>query len=356
MKGEDLNDCKQWDGIIKRSNSENFAQPKNRLKILAFDKFPLEICRGDEKHLDLSVWTLLLSDECLKCIINKFTYHFEQDVDQSKNSSVCLRGINLSGGEKVSDLGLYAISHVCPNLSICNLENVFQITKKGLLYLVKACPLLTHITLSGCLGISGSGFAAVGQSKGLQSLKVSGCNQITTGSFMKIFMGCNQLEEIDLSYCSLITDHEIKLMSENCIKLTHINLKNCCQVSDAGIVYLSEKCKILAFISIARNSMASRVSDVALLALGGGCKYITSINLSGCEMITDAGISWLTAGCKNLQSINLSNCSKVTNGSMRNIGECSLLRKLVITNVNKVSDLGLRCLAEGCPALEYLDG
>jgi len=130
--------------------------------------------------------------------------------------------------------------------------------------------------------------------------------------------------------------------------------------------------------------MASRVSDVALLALGGGCKYITSINLSGCEMITDAGISWLTAGCKNLQSINLSNCSKVTNGSMRNIGgniisnsirilcslnylshvfihicvmtECSLLRKLVITNVNKVSDLGLRCLAEGCPALEYLDG
>ena len=80
-------------------------------------------------HLDLSSWTLLATDHCLSVIADR----------QSSKKIVLL---NLSGAEKVTDVGLHALSKCTSNLQSLNLDNAYRITSVGLATITKNCQIL----------------------------------------------------------------------------------------------------------------------------------------------------------------------------------------------------------------------
>jgi F-box/leucine-rich repeat protein 2/20 len=343
---------------------------------LPYDGVPIILLCGD--RLDLSQWSLVLTDQCLGSIASA-----HQTSNGDNQLSLELITLNLSGAEKITDVGLKALSSCSSKLQSLCLENAYNISGDGLATITKQCTDLKHLSLSGCMGISGAGFGIIGQnSRELVTLKLSGCRQVSTWAFMKIFGGCDQIKHLDISFCSLVTDEEIKLLADNCsCSLRQIHLRECKQISDVGLSFLSQGCPNLSEINVRRSEMPFRISDVCLLQLGQGCQGLVSLNLRGCEMITDTGLSWMANWSKDLRHIDLSNCTKVTNSGVRYIGEgelsrrccyliavktvltmykfvslgCKRLKSIVLVNLKRVSNAGIRCLATGCPNLESLN-
>lgn len=330
---------------IPPSLATALAKYEKQFQSLSYDRFPLELSGGSD--LDLSAWTLVVSDACLDSIATKYS-------SSSSSSSSPLTKLNLHGGDKFTDTGLRRISVVCHQLTALSLENCFQLTDSGLKSMAQSCPHLEELNLSGCMGISATGFAVVGDyNPQLKVLQVSGCREIKPWTFMKMFEGCRLLRELDVSFCPKITDTEIKLLSDSCPTMERLNLRDCFQVSDVGVLSLSQGCQHIADLNLSRSDMPFKITDVALMALGQGCSDMKSLSLRGCSSISDAGISWLSKGCPQLEKIDLTNCSKVTNGGIRYIGEeCSRLKTVVLANLKHVSDVGVRLLGEGCPHLE----
>jgi hypothetical protein len=320
------------------------AKYEKQFQSLSYDRFPLELC--GRSNLDLSAWTLVVSDACLDGIATKY----------SSAISSPLEKLNLRGGDKLTDAGLRRIALVCQQLTALSLENCFRLTDGGLKSVAQSCPDLEELNVSGCMGISATGFAILGDcNPQLRSLQVSGCRQIKPWTFMKIFEGCRLLRELDVSFCPKITDAEIKLLSDCCVAMERLNLRDCIQVSDVGVLSLSQGCQHLADLNLSRSDMPFKITDVALMALGQSCADMKSLTLRGCSSVSDAGISWLSKGCPKLEKIDLTNCYRVTNGGIRYLGEeCSGLKTVVLTNLKHVSDVGVRSLGEGCPQLENL--
>ncbi|KAL7450418.1 hypothetical protein ACHAWC_002336, partial [Mediolabrus comicus] len=313
---------------------------------LPYGTVPAELLLSSPSgSLDLTQWSILLSDENLATI----AAHQHQ-------FSTLLLTLNLSGSEKVTDAGIKALSSCLSELETLHLDNAYQISSAGLSLIATNCKHLKHLSLAGCLKIDGVGFAVIGQGcRLLQKLNLSGCRQVKPWSFMKIFESCKQIEDLDLSYCENITDDEIKMLSESG-SLRRINLRECKLVSDVGLTFLSQGCPNLLEINLKRSEMPFRVTDVALLQLAQGCQSIVSINLHGCEMITDTGLSWIASWLKDLRHLDLSRCNKVTNSGMRLLSEgCKNLKSIVLLNVKRVGDVGIRYLATECNHLERLN-
>lgn len=328
------------------------AIQKNEKRDLPYDRVPTELLYGDQ--LDLSQWSLVVTDECLKEIRKAHKISGKGDLQSTVYSNLTL--LNLSGCEKITDVGLESLSALGSSLKSLYLDNAYSITGSGLAAMSKHCTFLEKLSLSGTLGISGSGYSIIGQQcRDLTMLKLSGCRTITPWAFMKIFEGCKKLSVVDISFCSLITDQEIKLLAE-CSDLRQLNLRECKQVSDVGLSFLSQGCPRLAELNLKRSELPFRVSDVALLQLAQGCQNLVSLNLHGCEMISDTGLSWLANWSKELKNLDISNCSKITNKGIRHIGEgCQKLKTITLLNLKRVSDVGIRCIATGCPTLESLN-
>src|SRR5210317_1991955 len=98
--------------------------------------------------LDLTQWSILLSDECLATI----AAHHHQ-------FSTRLSTLNLSGSEKVTDAGINALSSCLSDLETLHLDNAYQISNAGLSLIATYCKHLKHLSLAGCLKIDGVGFA-----------------------------------------------------------------------------------------------------------------------------------------------------------------------------------------------------
>jgi len=133
---------------------------------LPYENIPAEMIIGDEQsQLDLRNWSLLATDNCLRVI-----------AEQSSKEIVLL---NLSGAEKVTDVGLQTLSNSSSisNLQSINLDNAYRISSVGLANITKNCQRLTEISLSGCLGIDGAGFGILSHCRELIDLKLSGCRQ-----------------------------------------------------------------------------------------------------------------------------------------------------------------------------------
>ncbi|KAL7538021.1 hypothetical protein ACHAXR_008227 [Thalassiosira sp. AJA248-18] len=309
---------------------------------LPYENVPIELLCGAK--LDLSQWSLVATDECLSNI--------------AANSTLSeLVVLNISGAEKITDVGLQSLSRCSSHLHSLNLDNAYRITGGGLAAVTKRCRKLQRLSLAGW-GIDGAGFGILGQNcRELVSLNLSGCRQIKPWAFMKIFESCKRMQSLDVSFCTLVTDQEIKVLAESASDLRQLNLRECKLISDVGLSFLSQGCPNLAEINIRRSDMPFRITDVALLQIGQACQSLVSINLHGCELISDTGLSWLSNWSKELRHINLSNCSKVTNSGIRHLGEgCKKLRSIVLLNLRRVSDVGVRCLATGCHHLEALNG
>lgn len=102
-------------------------------------------------------------------------------------------------------------------------------------------------------------------------------------------------------------------------------------------------------------SFCPRVTDacLAMVALTLGSS-LRSIDLSRSRSFTQAGLESLVTNCSTLVEIDLSNATELSDAAAATIGRAKNLEMLSLNRCKMVTDMGLGCIAVGCPRLRTL--
>ncbi|KAG9445338.1 hypothetical protein H6P81_016678 [Aristolochia fimbriata] len=135
------------------------------------------------------------------------------------------------------------------------------------------------------------------------------------------------LRSLDLALCPLITDKTLTLVSHHCRStLRSVNLSKSMLFTHVGLSDLVLNCEFLVDIDL---SNGTDLTDCAAAAISRA-KNLEKLSLARCKLITDLGIGCIAVGCPKLKSINLKWC----------LG---------------LSDLGVGLVAIKCRELRHLD-
>jgi F-box and leucine-rich repeat protein 2/20 len=199
----------------------------------------------------------------------------------------------------------------------------------------------------------------------LKNIDLSGCCSITDEAIRSIVNGCPLLSDISLRDCVLISDTTLFIIAENCHEMRAVDVSNCFQIGVAGISALVHGCPLLQSLAFRGNG---NITNSCLATIGLTCEKLLFIdfgqsyseNLSSidCRLsdrITDVGVCALAQGCPLLQSLVGANCDRICDESIRVIGlSCQGLLTLDLQECYNLSDICLSAIAETCTSLQSI--
>ncbi|XP_057534978.1 F-box/LRR-repeat protein 3-like [Amaranthus tricolor] len=108
------------------------------------------------------------------------------------------------------------------------------------------------------------------------------------------------------------------------------------------------------FLSHLDLSLCPRVTDSHLSLVSILGTSLLSIKLTLCRFVTGSGVSDLVSKCPNLVELDLSNATELTDSTAAAISGAKKLEKLTMVRCKLVSDMGIGCIAVGCPRLKWV--
>ncbi|KAJ4454857.1 putative D-alanine--D-alanine ligase [Paratrimastix pyriformis] len=222
-----------------------------------------------------------------------------------------LRRLVLDSCREVGDPGLTELAAHCPRLEYLDLWNCRLITDAGLTKVIMGCPGLTHLDVHCCTELTDRGVALIGSLTQLRHLDLTGCPRVTEASLHALVAGCGATLE--------------RLYIHGCI-VTEIN---------RTLAVIAQSCPRLRLLDV---GCFEHLRDQSVEALVQGCPEMEDLNLDSCPLITDRAASAMGALVVSPEG-----------GAGVRVG-WPRLRKLNLT-ATKITALGIRLLAGGCPAL-----
>ncbi|KAG8050828.1 hypothetical protein GUJ93_ZPchr0009g898 [Zizania palustris] len=100
-------------------------------------------------------------------------------------------------------------------------------------------------------------------------------------------------------------------------------------------------------------SLCPRVTDASLAALSTA-PSVSAVDLSRSRGFGAAGLTALVAACPNLTDLDLSNGLDFTDAGAAEVAKARRLQRLSLSRCKQLTDMGLGCIAVGCPDLREL--
>ncbi|KAK4375229.1 hypothetical protein RND71_005906 [Anisodus tanguticus] len=208
-----------------------------------------------------------------------------------------LKSLTISACNGVSDLGLQAICKGCPNLKLFCLQKCDDLSDNGLVAFVKASVLLENLQLEECHGITQTGFFGV----------LFNCGNATIAVLGRL---CPELTHLELSGLLGITDEGLFPLVQSCeASLVEVNLSGCVNVADKSVSAIA-KLHGGTLESLIIDG-CRHVTDETLVEISNSCWLLDELDVSKCG-ITDSGIANLASAVQlTLQILSLSGCPMV---------------------------------------------
>lgn len=155
----------------------------------------------------------------------------------------------------------------------------------------------------------------------------------------------------------MLSDQGLSCISQSCPYITRISLHNCPSLTDAGLVALGTHCTNLSVIEIAENALISSDGIEGLAHV----TCLEHVSVQRCKRVSDRSLSFLSK--HPLTYLNFSDNNTITDGGLKLLGlgqgsgsaARGALRTLILRNLFRISDTGIRALSRGCTSLEELD-
>lgn len=144
---------------------------------------------------------------------------------------------------------------------------------KRKMFLLNMCEQLANNGESNCSRYS------IGNLKGLRSLNLASCNQITDVS-LKYAFDFLELETLNMSKCQQIT--AMGIAGLKCPSIKVLNISDCHNLSDQAIHIISTSLKRLTYLHIER---CSQLTDISLDAISKHCKHLKYLDVRGCRLM-----------------------------------------------------------------------
>lgn len=213
--------------------------------------------------------------------------------------------VDLDGCPDVSAASVKQLLRLCPirdlRLSLCGAigDECFAELKKDDL------PALRGIDLTGCSRITDlSVFQIVNAAAKLRSLTLTRCINLTDRGVVQISRLGKYLHHLHLGHCSNLTDRSITFLVKYCSRLRYIDLACCYNLTDEAVVALSGLARVKRIGLVKCNN----VTNEGILALANASNVQASlerIHLSYCTRLTLESVSRLLSACPGLTHISL---------------------------------------------------
>ncbi|ONK55780.1 uncharacterized protein A4U43_C10F910 [Asparagus officinalis] len=280
---------------------------------------------------------------------------YPQDSSNIYNAIFFFFGV-ISG---VTDAGLVALGRGLPFLqSLLDVSCCRKITDKGVKAIALGCNDLRKLELSGCRLITNELFRALSDNCcHLEELGLSGCTNVTDSGLSDLVEGCRYIRSLDVSKCSKVGDDGVLRIAGACsASLQALKLLDCYGVGDRSIISLADSCRNLETLVFGG---CRDVSDEPLksLVLALGCS-LRSLRMDWCLNVSDSSLLCVLSNCRNLVALDISCCGKVTDSAFDGLamgGFDSGLKVLKVSNVPRITVLGIGTILQCCKVLEYLD-
>ena len=266
----------EWRGAERRAGRREAVVPGG-LGLEGLRSANFEFCRGlRDEHLRLLPPSLLhlnlnacqaLSHEALADALSRLPHlkalqlYWNLNVGDATLAALAagrrpdLEKLNISGCNRVTDVGLLAVVASCPNLRDLDLTRLRQVTDDALSGAILALPRLERVNLYAC-------------------------PQLSDRSYV-FFSALQKLNFLDLCGAENLSDGGLQAIAE-CKHLEYLNLSWCVKVTDEGVVPLARGCQFLTLLSVHGNLKITRLS---LAALAKNCRILQTLDLQGCAAI-----------------------------------------------------------------------
>jgi hypothetical protein len=201
------------------------------------------------------------------------------------------------------------------------------VTERGLVALAHACPQLQIVDLSDCdAGATDAVLDALGDGCGpnLKFLGVSGCSAVGAPALARLARRCPQLHELHAGRCGAVDDGVLRALAGSCPRLRLLNINDGGGgVSEPALRALVAGCPALR--SLLAASCAAGVTDGLLRALAQRLPGLESLCVSACAAgVTEGALLELAARCKHLRYLDVSYNPLVTDKAVQAVaGACS---------------------------------
>jgi len=238
--------------------------------------------------------------------------------------------INLSNLDGVNNSTLEVIANACPQVELLNICWCANVDSRGLLKVVKNCPLLKDLRAGEVRGFDDEDLLLeMYRSNNIERLVMQNCTSLTDSSLKILFEG---------------TDAEIDILTGRPVvpprTLRHLDVSRCQFISDEGIAYMVGNVPFLEGLQL---SKCYGLTDAALVPLFPTLSSLTHLDLEELDALTNQSIQELAKSpCRHtLKHLNISYCEQLGDvGMLPVVKECKQLRNLDLDNT-RISDLVL---------------
>lgn len=213
-----------------------------------FKQVPLELGAGE--HVDLSKWSLALTDYNLEHLSQSAATHSTHSHLDSKEDtiqkifytfwevrpSLGLVYLNISGAKDITDYGLACVARNCPTLRELHIAKCSSLGDAGLREIGLRCAQLRVLHMSSCHSVEGGCFIAIADCcPHLCDIDLSSCRRIQRWGLHKLFSSLHNIETLNLCHLNSVGDEEMRVLANNNPHLTVLNAVETINISDTGI-------------------------------------------------------------------------------------------------------------------------
>lgn len=310
----------------------------------------------------------------------RLTRHLQEDVtieDLLRNYRHHLQELDLSDW-RLRDETLAPLLRLTPELRALKLKNSPLITYRSILEVLRSCPELRRLDLTGCSDvspISEGALASLSDTLRLQELILREI-PLSDEGLRAIFAKCPDLQVVDLSQnclayegatsalaglshlrslnfsqCPQVDNTMLQRLRGASFQLEALNLAGCNKIGERGFDYLEPVTRRLSFLDLSGCQVTKKVLDV--LVEGGSPLRI--LILSQCQNLEDGALSALLTRCGLLETLNVSHCPAIGNSWLKSLPSCCPeLTSLDLSHCPNISGEGLEPAASGLNKLSSL--
>ncbi|EDX06245.1 F-box/LRR-repeat protein 2 [Drosophila simulans] len=298
-----------------------------------------------------------------------------------------------------------------PQLCALDLSATMCVNDENLAALVQTNPQLEHLKVNGCPSITNAGAIHLAKLKRLKSLDISNCDNLTSSGIIEGIASEENpvIQELNVSYLR-IGEECIKAIASNlrCLRSLHLNLcvigatdeaiqsvigqlrwlrelslEHCSGLTDAALTGIN-----ISKLEMTRKQSGSQVSSMdnfyppysyTLAERDSLAGSLQSIKISlrskaEDEIFRDARRKQAMLAAyemnlireddfeghniqqlRGLRSLNLRGCNKISDVSLKYGLKHIELTRLMLSNCQQISLLGMEAMASSCPSIEELD-
>ena len=161
---------------------------------------------------------------------NNKTWVLRDDIFASflERTDLQLEHFALCGFDDITSNGLEQfLAHVSSNLKYLDVSELSAVTDNIVEGLGDYCPNLTDVCFNHCKLTDGGMKKFCSKCKMLQSVSITGCQDISDDSIIALSTNCTSLKRVYLGWCVKLTEKSLHALVMNCSNLISVDMSQC---------------------------------------------------------------------------------------------------------------------------------